>query len=307
MFDYFYDFEADQFSFYRVPKVMFTQDIYNDLSTEAKILYGILLDRVSLSTKNGWKDEAKRIYIIFTIEEILTFLHCSNTKAVKLLAELEEKGLIEKKRQGLGKPNVIYVKNFIRQVAVKEEGHFKKCKNDTSGSVEFTSQEVSEVHCNNTDDNNTDISETENSIDPADPMKAMDDYQRYQAWFWSALGLGNLLKIYPEKEVLLQEIQNLLVDTCCSSRKTIRIGRQDMPTEAVKGRLMKLNEEHIRYVLDSLKHNANEVRNIQQYLLTSLYNAPATISSYYQEWGNNGMRTQKERELYAAVNHYGNY
>lgn len=114
MFDYFYGAQAEQFAFYRVPKVLFTNDRFKYLSAEAKTLYGILLDRVPLSAKNGWIDEQGRVYIICTIEEIMADMNCGNKKAIQLLSDLEDKvGLIERKRQGLGKPNLIYVKNFI--------------------------------------------------------------------------------------------------------------------------------------------------------------------------------------------------
>lgn len=113
-YDYFYGQQSEQFSFYRIPKILFSQDKFWNVSTDAKLLYGILLDRMNLSARNGWLDEAGRVYIIFTIEEIKESLGCAEKKAVKLLDELEKKAeLIERKRQGLGKPNLIYVKNFI--------------------------------------------------------------------------------------------------------------------------------------------------------------------------------------------------
>ena len=146
MFDYFYGAQSEQFAFYQVPKVLFTNDRFKYLSAEAKTLYGILLDRVPLSAKNGWIDEQGRVYIICTIEEIMADMNCGNKKAVQLLADLETKvGLIGRKRQGLGKPNLIYVKNFI-SVDNPVERHFLKCQNDTSGSVERTSLEVSKEH-----------------------------------------------------------------------------------------------------------------------------------------------------------------
>ena len=118
MYDYFYGAEAEQFSFYRIPKVLFTEERFRSVSAEAKVLYGLLLDRMSLSCKNGWLDQAGRVYIIFTIEEVMTALGCADQKAGKLLHELESKcRLIERKRQGLGKPNLIYVKNFVDKAA----------------------------------------------------------------------------------------------------------------------------------------------------------------------------------------------
>ena len=115
-FDYFRGMEAEQYSFYRVPKILFTAECFKSLSCEAKVLYGLLLDRMSLSIKNRWFDEEDRVYIVFTVEEIAELLNCGTQKAVKLMKELDTEkgiGLIEKRRLGLGKPNVIYVKNFM--------------------------------------------------------------------------------------------------------------------------------------------------------------------------------------------------
>ena len=114
MSDFFYGEQANLFSFYRLPKALFTSRRFEDVSVEAKVLYGFLLDRMGLSAKNGWKDEEGRVYIIFTVEAIMEHLGCSNKKAVGLLRELDEKAdLIERRRQGLGRPSLIYVKNFI--------------------------------------------------------------------------------------------------------------------------------------------------------------------------------------------------
>ena len=119
-FDYFYGSQAEQFSFYRIPKVLFTDPQFEPLSTDAKVLYGILLDRMSLSLKNQWLDAQNKVYIIFTVEEIMDALNCANQKATRLMVELEKQaGLIERKRQGLGRPNLIYVKNFAATINSK--------------------------------------------------------------------------------------------------------------------------------------------------------------------------------------------
>ena len=129
-FDYFYGQQAEQFSFYRIPKMLFTDDRFWNVSTDAKLLYGILLDRMNLSARNGWMDAAGRVYIIFTLEETMAALNCGDNKATKLYNELEKKcGLIERKRQGLGKPNLIYVKNFVSGVDSIVESRFKSREN----------------------------------------------------------------------------------------------------------------------------------------------------------------------------------
>lgn len=126
-YEYFYGAQAEQFSFYRIPKALFTEPNFRELSTDAKVLYGILLDRMSLSLKNQWLDAQNKVYIIFTVEEIMDALNCANQKATRLMVELEKQaGLIERKRQGLGRPNLIYVKNFAATINSKscEKGDF---------------------------------------------------------------------------------------------------------------------------------------------------------------------------------------
>ena len=117
-FDYYYGTQADAYSFYRIPKVLFTNEFFKGLSCEAKVLYGLMLDRMSLSIKNRWFDDDGRVYIMFSIDDVMEFLGCYKQKAVKLVHELDQEhgiGLIEKKRIGFGKANTFYVKNFILQ------------------------------------------------------------------------------------------------------------------------------------------------------------------------------------------------
>mgnify|MGYP002595527261 CR=1 FL=1 len=166
-FDYFTGMEAEQYSFYRVPKVLFTAECFKSLSCEAKVLYGLMLDRMSLSIKNRWFDEEDRVYIIFTVEEIAVLLNCGTQKAVKLMKELDDNqgiGLIEKKRLGLGKPNVIYVKNFIlkekcspeqRGKAPENLGNTQNSENHNSRIVKTTNQELPESQFKNDENHNS--------------------------------------------------------------------------------------------------------------------------------------------------------
>ena len=283
MYDYFYGPEGEQFSFIRVPKIFFENEAYRSMSAEAKILYGFLLDRVSVSLKNGWKDDQNRIFIICTIEEIMEKLGCGNKKAIQLLSELEDKiGLIERKRQGLGKPNLIYVKNFIRTVDNTGQRHFLKCQNDTSGSVRTTSLEMSESHGSNTNLSNTDMSNTENLIYPGTDSDGMAERRSCEDYFRRSLEYDILLQNNPYEKETLEGILDLLVDTCCSHKAYIRIAGDNKSGEVVRSRFMKLDSSHIQYVLSCLKENTTDVRNIRQYLLAALYNAPTTISAYYQ-------------------------
>ena len=194
-FDYFRGMEAEQYTFYRIPKILFTAECFKTISCEAKVLYGLLLDRMSLSIKNRWFDEEDRVYIIFTVEEIAELMNCGTQKAVRLLKELDSEkgiGLVEKRRLGLGKPNVIYVKNFMVKQPEREEkepekpvntqncenhnsrvvkttiqecpkSQFKNDENHNSGIAKITTLECPKSQSNNTDINNTDFSENEYS------------------------------------------------------------------------------------------------------------------------------------------------
>lgn len=284
-YDYFYGQQSEQFSFYRIPKILFSEDKFWNVSTDAKLLYGILLDRMNLSARNGWLDNAGRVYIIFTIEEIKESLGCAEKKAVKLLDELEKKAeLIERKRQGLGKPNLIYVKNFITgPVSESVERQVLNCQNDNSGTFQKTTPELSKVQGNNTDIKNTDLSDT-NPIFPSENCgkeSGNEEYRRYYHYFYEQLGMQHLKNEYPYDVDMLDSILELIVETVCSKRQIIRIGGDDRPIEVVRSRFMKLDSEHIRYVLSCFKENTTKIRNIRQYMLTTLYNAPTTIGSYY--------------------------
>ena len=282
MHDYYYGAQANQFSFIRVPTILFTDDQYKYVSAEAKVLYGILLRRMDLSAKNGWIDEKGRVYIICTVSEIMETMNCADNKATKLMNELEEKcGLIERKRQGLGKPNLIYVKNFL-SVDNPVESRFKSRDNHDSGVAEITIPVPSESRPSNKDQKDIDLSYTENPIHSGWDADGMTEYERYREWFRTELETDILTLDHPTEKETLDGILDILAETCSSRKKEIRIAGDDMPKEVVKGRLMKLNSLHIQYVLDCLHENTSEVRNMKQYLLAALFNAPATISPYYQ-------------------------
>lgn len=291
MFDYFYGAQAEQFSFYRVPKVLFTKEQFKQLSAEAKILYGIMLDKLDLSVKNKWVDETGRVYIIYTIEQIMADMNCADQKATKLLDELEKKcGLIERKRQGLGKPNLIFVKNFITGVEGSMMARIQNRENHDSGAVNITTADYPKSRGINTNHNNTensDINPIQSGFDE-DEISERNEYERY---FRESLSIDVLLRENLGEEETILGILDLMVDVCCSKRSVIRIAGDDKPLAVVKSRFMKLNAEHIRYVLKCLSENTTRVRNIRQYLLTALYNAPATIRPFYQAWVNNDMAT----------------
>ena len=366
-FDYYRGMEAEQYTFYRIPKVLFTAECFKALSCEAKVLYGLLLDRMSLSIKNRWFDEEDRVYIIFTVEDVMELLNCSRQKAIKNLAELDSEkgiGLIEKKRLGLGKPNVIYVKNFIIKESPEQEekepenagntqkyenhtsrsmenelpevpksyfkeyenqtsgsmknrllevpeSNFKKCENHTSRSMENRLLEVPKSYSNNTDINNTDLSDTEFSkteysktdlndiesgvsapIHPnhiqSNPSTAdmasdvIDEMDAYRDIIREHISYECFQDGRYHRREDVDELVELMVEVMMlPDNGTVRIAGVEKPVAIVKNRFMKLEHGHIEYILTCLGANTTKVGNIKAYLLTTLYNAPMTISNYY--------------------------
>ena len=280
-FDYFYEEQSQQFAFYRIPKVLFTDNRFQKISTEGKVLYGLLLDRVSLSRENGWIDEEGRVYIIFTLNAIRQAMNCAEKSAIKYLTELEDFGLIERIRQGLGKPAIIYVKNFIDQYNLQ----VKTCNNSSSGPVEVPVQDQYNLQPNYTNNNNTDFNNT-------NPILSGDEERMgYEQFLKDQLDVEILKQEYPHDREMIDGILELILDVLCSKRKMIRIAGDDKPVNVVKGRFMKLTIEHIRYVMSCLQENTTKIRNIKQYMLAALYNAPSTIDGYYRAEVNHDMAT----------------
>lgn len=283
IFDYFYEEQSESYSFYRIPKMLFTEEIFENLSTDAKVLYGLLLDRISLSRENGWLDDAGRVYVYYTIRSVKKSMRCANTKACGLLKELNEFGLIERKKQGLGKPTIIYVKDFTR---------FRKSELLDSGKQNSVipqtgTLDIRKSESNKTEINKTEISKTNPILSGAD--KDMDERELYRKYLYSQLDMEVLYDRYPYDGETLDSITDLMLDVICSKRKTIRIAGDDKPVGVVKSQFLKVNSMHIEYVMDCMKKNPAKVRNIKQYLLAAIYNAPLTMQSYYQAWVNNDM------------------
>ena len=298
-FKYFYGTEADQFSFYRIPKALFTNECFKDLSSDAKILYGLMLDRMSLSIKNQWFDEENRAYIYFSIEDIMELLNCGRNKAVKSLQELDDEkgiGLVEKRRQGFGKVTIIYVKSFIQEKCEEQ-------KKEKSKMVKFTNQtsveeeEIEEVYIsnsNNTNINNTNLSENKsNHIVSADGIGSEEDEMEtlhaYQSLIKDNLDYDSLLVSHPHDKNQIDEIVDLIVETVMCKSDKVLIASNWYSGALVRGKFMKLDYSHVEYVLHCLEGNTSKIKNIKKYLLAALFNAPSTISGYYRAEVNHDM------------------
>ena len=321
-FDYFYGSQSEQFSFFRLPKVIVRGERFKKLSSDAKILYGIMLDRMSLSRENKWVDQENRVYIIFTLNEVMKEFECCKRKAGSLMAELDTKsgiGLIEKKKQGLGKPDLIYLKNFI----VQEEKSFRSAEeeiaDETMGQVlplqsgknmqlqsgkntplqngntmpplkskNMPLQDSKMVHSqsgmpvptNNTEYNKTDFNKIE-SIHPIhhDGTEKVEFYRKLVKENINYDDLCATISIL--KHQTLDEIVELMVEVLAVNRRTLRIAGADYPYAFVKNRFLCLGQDHIEYVLTSLEQTSSKIGNIKAYILTCLFNAITTIDTYY--------------------------
>ena len=282
--DYFYGQAGELFSFFRIPKALFQEQRFQDLSTDAKTLYGILLDRMSLSVKNEWFDKKGRVFIIFTIEDVKRTLRCADNKATRLLRELEEFGLIERKRRGQGKPCLVYVKNFSSESS-KES--VKNRDNDDSCGSKIACQDPVKSRGIKKKENKTKMNNT--NLILSDESEKMKNCELLEEYFSRSLEIDLLLRLYPDDEDTLYQIVNLLVDTCATNRKLLRIAGDDRPAEVVRSRFMKLNADHIHFVLKCLAENSSPIRNMKQYLLASLYNAPTTMQFSYQNQTNHDL------------------
>ena len=321
-FEYFYGNEAEQFTFYRIPKLLLTSPEFKRVSDSAKLLYGLMLDRMSLSIKNGWLDEQQRAYIYFTTNDVMEQMCCGTEKATKLIAELDSEkgiGLIERKKQGQGKPAIIYLKNFViteneyrnSRLSEIESQDFGKSKVKTfenqysrvseTESADFRQSKCNYNNINNTKENDTDISKTilsypieEESITPSAPEENPDMIR----WIRERKTYEQLIKDNIDYNIIveqygaawLDEIVALMVDVVCSKEPYIRINKQDYPQEVVKSRFLKIDSSHIEYIHFSLRENTSNVRNIRAFLITTIYRAFETTDNWFSAKVNYDMK-----------------
>ena len=311
-FDYYYGVEAEQFTFVRVPKVLFTdKEHFGGLSNEAKLLYGLLLERMSLSRKNNWIDKHNRVYIIFPVEEIEESLDVGHEKALNLLKELDDQSgirLVKKKRRGLGLPSILYVKNFIvkgekstdyvptsrsTENGIQEVGKtdFKKSENQTSANPKNRLLEVRNSDSNNIDINNTDMSYTydqsislsqagfQNFSPGADGLIDGIDRNTVEEEVKKQIDYDCLIS-HPDSPVvqMAEEIKDLMVDVLCGERSVVSEGKR-VSEKTAKAAYRKITFDHIQYVMKSLVSYPDKISRIDRFLTTSLYNSVYTLTN----------------------------
>lgn len=317
--EYYYGQEAEQFTFYRLPKALITDPRFKDISNSAKLLYGLMLDRMSLSARSGWFDDENRVYIKYSVKSIMEDMNCSKMTAVGLLKELQGIGLIDVvQRNGLA--NIIYVKNFVSEDKSVSVDRSKNCtgknivldevdqsemetgidnrpvqnedKSDscTGTGIESRQGVVQKVDPNNIDINNTDSSDTNqiipSGVDCSRKLRItredeMDETIAYMELIRENVDYDIMMSGSGRDREMYDELYQIICDVVCVPRKTIRIAGEDYPYNLVKSKFLKLNSSHLEYVIGCMQNNTTKIANIKAYLITALYNAPNTINHYY--------------------------
>ncbi len=298
-FDYYYGAEADQFRFFRIPKVLFEKPCFKELRCEAKLLYGMMLDQLSLSRKNGWIDEEGRTFIIYTEKVIGEEMGVSADTARKYIRDLEQIGLIEKKRRGQGRADMIYVKNFVKpkkSVSDQKEENVEKSsepeklgflnpKNSVSRNVNFQVLETENFGLNETNRNKTNIYNIyPYPIYPSEEEKDGSDRDEMEndiAMIKKNIEYEILSERYAEKnDNRFEELYQLIVEMVTGKRESLTIGGTTYSQEFIRKRFLSVNHSHVDYALWMLDEHYGEIRNMRKYLIAILFNAPTTMNSY---------------------------
>lgn len=320
--EFYYGQESEQFTFYRLPKALIVDKRFKDISNNAKLLYGLMLDRMSLSARSGWFDSENRVYIKYGLKSIMEDLNCSKMTAVGLLKELSGIGLIDMEQKS-GVANIIYVKNFISEDKAASLDRSKNCTGQENEPVEIdeseneTSLEIRPVQSvsqseeltgtgtdfvpgvvqildpNNKEFNDNELNNNHPirlSMEKPSQLDVMDETEAYMQLIRENIDYDILMAdLKWRNREMFEELYQLICDVVCVPRKTIRIGGEDYPYSLVKSRFLKLNYQHLEYVISCMERNTTKVANIKSYLITALYNAPNTITHYYTAEVNHDM------------------
>lgn len=318
MFDYYYGNEAEQFSFLRVPKFLFTDKAFADLSNDGKILYSLMLDRMSLSVKSGWLDEKNRVYIIFTHEEAQQSMNCGRDKCTKIFKELEDIGLICRKKRGMGKPALIFVKNFVHdiededisadneteqpcekketepQTTEKPKSGVRKSRSQEYGKTEVLttenpksgvrknrSQDYGKTDVIKTDNIKTDLSETDfNQSCQSVCAKAAEE--RIDRSDYEKIIKENIsYDILRERYADCGELVDEITELILdvvTGVRRVRVDGRAVPERVAAEKFLKLYYEHIEYVIENFSRVEKEIKKPDVYICTSLYNAVHTLN-----------------------------
>ena len=284
-FDYYYGIEAEQFSFYRVPRLLIKDERFKGLSSDAKLLYGLMLDRMSLSMKNGWLDEENRAYIIYTLDNVMEDLGCAKATNADVSTEVQDLNLKSSKSYTS--------RSSETELQEVQKADFQKSKNFTSRSTISELAEVQKADPNYTNYNHTNQSNIDrNYINPINQsgselegeIDVMEDVNAYMEIIKENIEYEHHMKYGRwQDKGLYEELYEVICEIVCVKHKTVKIGGNDYPYELVKSKFLKLNSSHLEYVIGCMQETTTKIANIKAYMVTALYNAPSTMNHYYQQ------------------------
>ena len=299
-FDYFYGSEAEQFTFYRIPKILITSQFFKKVSDSAKLLYGLMLDRMSLSIRNGWLDDDNRAYIFFTTNDVMEQMCCGTEKATKMLAELDSEkgiGLIERVKQGQGRPAIIYLKKFYdledkdttsqSSTSKNENQAFEESKNKTfenrkSRVSETESQDFRKSKCNYNNINYTDI----NYIYPInqDSYNIQNSDQTEERWIDRYTKTVDEIKKQIDYDYLINhaerdivdEVVNIMAEVMTVYRPKYKIEGDFIEYNAVVNKFRQITAQKLEICLLAYSRKIQRIKNPKAYWISTLYNIPLT-------------------------------
>lgn len=255
------------YPFIRYPRALIDSPIFNRISIEARTLLALILDRFGLSTVNSDKftDENGDIYVIYTLEQVCQKFGCSNTRTQRIFRELENNGMIIRKRKNRLSPYRIYLTSTFYEFIKYEPATLQ---NDSSRVYNLNTRDFTECKDSKNNNSNNNIINNHPSIIG---FERTEDEIREQIEYDCLVCDAN--------KKLLDEIVMIISDVLNGTSPTVRIGKDNMPRGIVVARFCKLDSEHIFNVLVNLENNTTKIKNIKPYLITMLYNAPATTES----------------------------
>lgn len=289
--------------FYQMPKFLFEGDLKKGLSNDAKVLYSLLKDRHELSLQNNWVNERNEVYLVYAREDMADMLGCSQPTLRKAIKQLISCGLMEEERMGLNRANRIYLTAVTLVNRGVKDSFSPECKEfSVQNEKSFQSrakdsyrQECKDFSPNDTNNINTDSSDTEiNPIYPSE--KTSDGYDQIEIRnHYEKIIKSNIEYNYCIQHKLgwkdnIDSIVGIMVDTCAlPDTALVKVNGNQQPASIVRDRFLQIDPMHLEYIMDSLDENPSDIRNIRAYLITTIFNAPTTISQYYRSKVNHDM------------------
>ena len=326
-YEYYSGAESEQFRFLKIPKIFFEDSDYEELGLAECVLYGFLHEQVAFSRQNGWVDETGKTYVIRSLESIQKLLHgCSADKARSTLKNLIDFGLIEKKRRGQGKPDIIYVKNFVTKKSeisssgktagcgknisetgkndvlndekpISKDGNFRVLEAGISAPIDTNNNLKNIIEPNHNliqvTGNTTGASEAVDNSGLDEDAIREDIEQIKRNIYYDEMSA----RYRAEFNSRFDELFEVMIDLIAGKRESLNIGGTEYPQWLIRKRIMSLTASHVEYVMGMIAENIGKIHNMRKYMIAALFNAPTTMDNYFTQLVNHDMHSEKWFEM----------